>query len=774
MHRAESTRTPVPRLWRSIALAAGLGGAVLAAISPFALPLAAASVCDLSSYKATPGLTAMLDQDLLVVSWTGQAGLTLRTRYAIEAGQPVIRDLALRRNGSAWTTLGEHLVPEYSVVSGVRRLPNDQGGALERQGIAITQAVIDQNRWYAFWDAPLRVPGTPASASGRSAASTEPRPSAPGVIPIGRGERVYGLPRTPDEIRRATATFRASACRVTSDQASLSVRFTGLSMGIFAGDLQFTVYPGTNLIQMDAIAATNEPWVAYKYDAGLHGFSTTFTPSVTWHDTAGRTQRYRFGGPATEAMSVATAANRVIAAEGRGGAIAAFPPPHTFFFAREKDTNLGYVWYRKDEGGTFGIGVRMAEAEADPQYVENFALYNAPPGTRQKMSAFFYVEAGDGEAVRRGALAFTRDDTFKAVPGYKTFVNHLHLAFTDRARAGGFDTLLPDLVAIKSLGVNIVGLSDFHFELHANDPGALRFADERDYAEAARRASDTDFLVTPWEEPSAFFGGHYNVMFPRNVYWTKVRRPDQPFTERDAAHGQVYHAGSASDVQQLLEVEHGYWFTAHPRTKNSAGYPDAYFDSYARTDRYLGVAFKPGMGMDLSEPTLCAWRCFEAIDRMNNSYAGTSLRPKYVIADIDTYRKGPEDDLYPNFPVNYLKIDRVPGPEDDWSPILASLRNGDFFVTTGEILLTNYSVTGAGAARTLSWDAEWTFPPAFVEVVWGDGKTVGRRTIPATDLRAFGRKHFAIPLDAAGKAWVRLSMWDIAGNGAFVQPVWLK
>ena len=41
---------------------------------------------------------------------------------------------------------------------------------------------------------------------------------------------------------------------------------------------------------------------------------------------------------------------------------------------------------------------------------------------------------------------------------------------------------------------------------------------------------------------------------------------------------------------------------------------------------------------------------------MNNLYAGSGLRPKYIIADIDTYQKGPEDDLYPNFPVNYLKL----------------------------------------------------------------------------------------------------------------------
>src|SRR5207249_7247948 len=60
---------------------------------------------------------------------------------------------------------------------------------------------------------------------------------------------------------------------------------------------------------------------------------------------------------------------------------------------------------------------------------------------------------------------------------------------------------------------------------------------------------------------------------------------------------------------------------------------------YVKNDRYLGVAFKPGMGQDNSEVRMCDWRCFDAIDTMNNMYAGQGLRPKYAIADIDTYKK---------------------------------------------------------------------------------------------------------------------------------------
>jgi hypothetical protein len=233
--------------------------------------------------------------------------------------------------------------------------------------------------------------------------------------------------------------------------------------------------------------------------------------------------------------------------------------------------------------------------------------------------------------------------------------------------------------------------------------------------------------------------------------------------------------GNAEDVVKMMDAAGAYWYTAHPRTKSSTGYPDAYWNKFfTKSDRYLGVAFKAGMGMDLSEQRLADWRAFGSLDDLNNLYADTNLLPKVMIADVDTYQKWPHDDLFPGFSVNYLKLDRVPGPDDDWSPILKALRTGDFFVTTGEIFIRNYAVQGTGSQRTIVADVDWTFPLEFVEVVWGDGKTTGRQVIRATDLGAMGTKHFEIPFDATGKKWVRFAVWDSAVNGAFVQPIWLQ
>jgi len=746
--------------------------------------------CDMSQYKAASGLTAAIEQGALAVTWNGSNGSELRARYAIDNGQPIVRELAVRKSGGQWAPLGQNLVPEFYVKTGVRRMTTQQGEPLRNLGVDITADVIEKNKWYAFWDAPLVVPGVPepnpargrgegaARGRGQPGPASQSEPAARrGGVPPGPEGRVYGLPRKPEEIRSGDAKFQTTGCSVTTDGARVEVNFPGMTLGIFSGGLRFTSYRGSNLLRMEAVAKTDEQSVAYKYEGGLKGFSTALTPRVTWRDRGGDPQQYEFGGVKNDKRVTVKAKNRVlVAGGGKSGSIATFTPPHVFFFTREVDTNLGYIWYRKDGDSQFGMGVRQADGEENPQYVENFALHNAPPGTLQRMAVYYLMTPDSAESTRQAVMAYTHGDVFKPVPGYKTMVNHFHLRFTERQRASGsLDNTFEDLMVMRSAGINIVGLSDFHGDLRPNDPGNGRFEDQRDYYIGVQKASDKDFLVTNWEEPTAYFGGHYNIMFPKNVYWSKVRNEGQPFTEEVPGFGKVYHTGSTTDVQQMLDAEGGYWFHAHPRTKGTTGYPDAIFDkAWVKNDRYLGIAFKPAMGDDLSEPRLCAWRCFDAIDTMNNLYGNTGIRPKYLIADVDTYRKGPEDDIYPGHPINYVKLDRLPGPTDDWSPILRSIRNGDFWVSTGEVLIKNYAVEGTGAKRTVSADLEFTYPLEFVEVVWGDGKKVDRQVIRATDTTAHGTKKISIPFDATGKSWVRFAVWDSAGNGAFVQPIWLN
>ena len=86
---------------RSI-LSGGMAAAVVATafalfpststLSPMPMLRADSLNCNLSQYKAAQGLTAAIEQDGLVVSWTGQNGADLRARYGLDSGQPVVRE----------------------------------------------------------------------------------------------------------------------------------------------------------------------------------------------------------------------------------------------------------------------------------------------------------------------------------------------------------------------------------------------------------------------------------------------------------------------------------------------------------------------------------------------------------------------------------------------------------------------------------------------------------------------------------------------------------
>jgi len=212
-------------------------------------------------------------------------------------------------------------------------------------------------------------------------------------------------------------------------------------------------------------------------------------------------------------------------------------------------------------------------------------------------------------------------------------------------------------------------------------------------------------------------------------------------------------------------------FMPHPRSKGSTGYPEAVKDTdHFKNEYYRGIGLRWGMGVDGSETRLCEYRCQALLDEMNNWVADLPTPLKYMQAISETYRKGPGDDIYANNPVNYVKLDTLPGP-DDRSSVINAMRRGDYFWTSGEVLIPSFAVQGTGSQRTIAVDVEWTFPLDFVEVVWGDGTKTDRQIIPASELPPFGKHRYQIPLDATGKKWVRFAAWDVAGNGAMVQPV---
>src|ERR1700722_19223146 len=131
-----------------------------------AAPAIQAQNCNLSEYKPSPGLTADASQKTLALIWDGEKNNELRLRLSLQNGTPVIQDVSLRQKGGTWVTLATNLEPEFHVVSGLRRMTDQQILPLKGLGIKITPQILDQDRWEAFWDAPLNVPGIQASHGG--------------------------------------------------------------------------------------------------------------------------------------------------------------------------------------------------------------------------------------------------------------------------------------------------------------------------------------------------------------------------------------------------------------------------------------------------------------------------------------------------------------------------------------------------------------------------------------------------------------------------------
>lgn len=325
--------------------------------------------CNLSEYKAAPGLTAAVADDTLTLTWDGDRDREVRVRFAINGGTPTIKELAVRRKGAQWAVVGSNITPEFTVVSGMRRATDQQIQPLRRLGVDITSKVIDDIKWEAFWDAPLNVPGgNPAHGNA--------------TPPLGGIAHQPGLPRRPEEVRRAEAVYRVQSCDVKTNGGRIELTFPGVELGVFSGRLEYHIYKGTSLIRQAVVAKTEQPSVAYKYDAGLKGLTVQPASRMVWRDITNLWQDFRFGEANHENPVPLRAANRLVVAETPVGSIAAFPPPHRFFWVREVETNLGHNWYRKDSASSFSFGIRQAEREDIPVEMgrgpedtsQNFAL----------------------------------------------------------------------------------------------------------------------------------------------------------------------------------------------------------------------------------------------------------------------------------------------------------------------------------------------------------------------------------------------------------------
>jgi hypothetical protein len=589
-------------------------------------------------------------------------------------------------------------------------------------------------------------------------------------------------PRRPHET--FTAKLARKNIRVKSAGKRVTLSIDGLTAGSFQGELQFTFFAGCSLIQTTAVLTTEEDSRAILYDAGLSSPESSWK-TVAWLDTTDKLARQDTGGRKQQAEAFAVR-HRTIVAEGDGGSVAVFPPPHQYLYPLDFSDNFKLVWHGRgyqNSGDECGFGVRQPP-DGDGRFVP---WMNAPPKSQQRLSVFYLLSEGNATKALEEVKQFTNGDRFPDLPGYKKFTSHYHVEHTldylAQQRQQGTAGIPKGLEepgfakTFKARGVDIAHLAEFHVG-HTPDFIAQRLPQLELLHNECRRLSNDKFLLLPGEEPNVHLGGHWISLFPKPVYWLLHPKETDPFVREVEGIGKVYAVHNAAEVQKLMEAEQGLMWTAHPRTKSSFGFPDKYKNEpFYQSDCFLGAAWK-ALPADLSQPRLGTRALDLASDMANWG------QQKYVLGEVDVFKVQPDHELYGHMNINYLKLDKLPRFDDGWQPVLDALRGGKFFVTTGEVLVRQFAVAGQESGETIempadgelrvSYQLEWKFPPAFVEFVWGDGETVHRHREAIDDSNKPHVQNESRSIRVKGAKWIRLEAWDVAANGTFTQPVWVK
>jgi hypothetical protein len=172
-------------------------------------PAPAAVKADLSAFQRVAGFEASQSGDILTVDWAGESGRSLRLRLNLGSAEQLIAELSHAESSDAPRKLIlKDATPAYWVYIGRRH------GAWED----------------SYFDNPSQ---------------------------------------RPHEISTHYSKLTIQGCRVESDGKSLRIVVPGLWMGLFHGDLVFTLYAGSNLVKQEAVMSSQEPNLAYYYDAWL-------------------------------------------------------------------------------------------------------------------------------------------------------------------------------------------------------------------------------------------------------------------------------------------------------------------------------------------------------------------------------------------------------------------------------------------------------------------------------------------------------------------------
>jgi hypothetical protein len=315
------------------------------------------------------------------------------------------------------------------------------------------------------------------------------------------------------------------------------------------------------------------------------------------------------------------------------------------------------------------------------------------------------------------------------------------------------------------MGIDAAITADFHGDGHPQDLTDVRLEELAAYYRMCQKVSDAKFLLIPSEEANVHLGGHWSLAFPKPVYWFMRKGSEGPLQRQHPKYGSVYHVGSPDDVIEMIRREHGILYQTHPRTKSSFGYPDKVrHTDFFLDPRFIGAGWK-AMPADRSILQQ-GMRALKLLDDMNNWGL-----PKRLLAETDMFAIDHTSELYAHMNANYVRTEELPN-FDNYGKLLDAVARGEYFISMGEVLLPKVAIAATSPADiTTTTTVQWTFPLAFGEIVWGDGNQTFTQTFPLLETRPFGNATFTWKAAAKDWKWARVAVWDIAGNGAFINPV---
>ena len=662
------------------------------------------------------------------ITWVGEDQKQWTAEVGIANGAPCIFSLSYESLGEQ-ICLSAMLRPQFKVVTGKRTKINPQ----REKGLAPGEELGFQ--WDTYSDDPMS---------------------------------------RKNEVAEAKEIWNTTEMQYEEDGNMKTVIFNGLTLGQFSGKCVITFFNGSNLIRVRAAASTEEDGVAYLYHGGLSGFK----PDKLYYVTPKRREvlenpgLHTNSGPDWDRQRV-DARGRVLTLQQAHGAISVFPPPHRFFWACQTENNVGYNYYNREKDGTLSIGVRHNKEQE--HFNVRWPLYNAKPGTVQRMDFFLLVSSETVYAARSMAMKYTNFDHLRPLEGYKRLGSHMHIA-SQAAFARDYRKQRPWELLIKEVGFDIFSPCDFWAEGRNDDNKDGRRADLERYHLESRYVSTPDFLLVTGEELAVMgkdrskqlIPYHFMIWPSKPMLYSRWRDDDQEFAEKLPDGRTYYHLKSAMDVIEMCRRENAFIQMPHPDTKANDGLPyDCKEEPWFTDERWMGIGCRM-VPADNSVDTMFSGRT----ERVWNDINNWSAYPRYVMSELDTYTKVEEREedweLYALTNCTYVQLDEIPSSEN-WESLVNALREGRHFYSTGEVLIEKSSIADGKATAVFSW----TFPLAYAECVYSDGENVKTQRISATDTAPYGRKAFEFSFPK-GLKWARVLATDIAGNSAFGQPVFLR